>query len=315
MTIINHRCAVLGKPIAHSLSPVLHNAAYRALGLDDWFYDRHEVGESDLDGFLKGLDPQWAGLSLTMPLKKTIQPYGEPSNKWARELGVANTAVFDWSSPNASGVEGLPAIRLYNTDVPGIRLAFDHAYRVHGVDELGDRSGEAVIIGNGNTATSALAACTMMPGIGHVTIVARHPDGNAELEPLAGKFLPGEHPISILGMEHAVEALRAADVAINTIPGHAADGVAARLLDAAPAMKGTLLDVVYDPRPTELMKAWRRCGGLAIGGEEMLLYQGMIQVWLMTGIRGEDPQSTDPADRERNEALESAMRQALEEAL
>ena len=63
------------------------------------------------------------------------------------------------------------------------------------------------------------------------------------------------------------------------------------------------------------MKAWRRCGGLAIGGEEMLLYQGMIQVWLMTGIRGEDPQSTDPADRERNEALGSAMRQALEEAL
>ena len=64
----NHRCAVLGKPVAHSLSPVLHNAAYRSLKLDDWLYDKHEVGEDDLDAFLKGLDSTWAGLSLTMPL-------------------------------------------------------------------------------------------------------------------------------------------------------------------------------------------------------------------------------------------------------
>ena len=59
----NHRCAVLGKPVAHSLSPVLHNAAYRSLKLDDWLYDKHEVGEDDLDAFLKGLDSTWAGLS------------------------------------------------------------------------------------------------------------------------------------------------------------------------------------------------------------------------------------------------------------
>ena len=94
MTVIAHRCAVLGKPIAHSLSPVLHNAAYKALGLDDWAYERHEVGESDLDGFLKGLDPTWCGLSLTMPLKKTIQPYGTPSNMWAQRLKVANLSLI-----------------------------------------------------------------------------------------------------------------------------------------------------------------------------------------------------------------------------
>ena len=93
MSVVNHRCAVLGKPIAHSLSPVLHNAAYRALGLDDWTYDRHEVGQDDLDGFLHGLDPSWVGLSLTMPLKKTIQPYGIPTNFWAMQLGVANLSA------------------------------------------------------------------------------------------------------------------------------------------------------------------------------------------------------------------------------
>lgn len=81
MTEVDHRCAVLGKPIAHSLSPVLHNAAYRALGLDSWSYGRHEVGETELEDFLESLDSIWAGLSLTMPLKKTIQPYGVPCQR------------------------------------------------------------------------------------------------------------------------------------------------------------------------------------------------------------------------------------------
>ncbi|NMM96044.1 shikimate dehydrogenase [Bifidobacterium sp. DSM 109960] len=315
MTMINHRCAVLGKPIAHSLSPVLHNAAYSALGLDDWHYDKHEVGEDDLDGFLHSLDSQWAGLSLTMPLKKTIQPYGEPSNMWARELRVANTAVFDWSKPNRAGIHDLPAIRLYNTDVQGIQLAFEHSYELRGVAVPGERTREAVIIGNGNTATSALAACTMMPDIRHVTVVARHPGKNVDLEPLARKFLPGERPIDIVGMERAIEVLRRADVAINTIPGHAADGIADALNGETCTTGGTLLDVVYDPRPTRLMSAWREHGGTAIGGEEMLLYQAMIQVWLMTGIWDADPPSAGACDRKRDQVLESAMREALEEAL
>ena len=97
----NHRCAVLGKPVAHSLSPVLHNAAYRSLKLDDWLYDKHEVGEDDLDAFLKGLDSTWAGLSLTMPLKKTIQPYGVPENLWAKELKVC--LLYTSPSPRDRG--------------------------------------------------------------------------------------------------------------------------------------------------------------------------------------------------------------------
>ena len=72
MTGVDHRCAVLGRPISHSLSPVLHNAAYHALGLDDWLYTRAEVGEDDLAGFLRSLDSTWTGLSLTMPLKRTV---------------------------------------------------------------------------------------------------------------------------------------------------------------------------------------------------------------------------------------------------
>ena len=63
-----------------------------------------------------------------MPLKKTIQPYGVPCNAWAKELKVANTAVFDWSGANDKNA-AIPAIRLYNTDVKGIELAFEHSYR------------------------------------------------------------------------------------------------------------------------------------------------------------------------------------------
>lgn len=307
----NHRCAVLGKPIAHSLSPTLHNAAYRALALDDWLYDKHEVGEPDLEGFLKALNPQWVGLSLTMPLKKTIQPYGEPSDTWSRELRVANTAVFDWAGTCRNGDESLPLIRLYNTDVKGIELAFGHSYRVRGLRPEDVRHANAVIIGNGNTATSALAACIEM-SVEHVTVVARNPDKNPELKPLADRHL-GEGSIEFASMDQAANALLRADVAINTIPGLAADGVAEQLLKQTENVGGTLLDVVYDPRPTKLMQTWRTRGGVAIGGEEMLLYQALAQVKLMTGTHGGD--SVNDGDSHLNETLEHSMRLALEEAL
>lgn len=115
-------------------------------------------------------------------------------------------------------------------------------------------------------------------------------------------------------MDHAIEALRHADMAVNTIPGLAADSIAEALETSNANMGGTLLDVVYDPRPTKLMQAWRQREGTAIGGEEMLLYQAMVQVWLMTGIWNNDPPS-GMIDQDRTARLEQAMRIALEEAL
>ncbi|KFI92224.1 shikimate 5-dehydrogenase [Bifidobacterium saguini DSM 23967] len=323
--MINHRCAVLGKPIAHSLSPVLHNAAYKALRLSDWFYDKHEIGEGDLDAFLKSLDSSWAGLSLTMPLKKTIQPYGTPTNLWARELKVANTAVFDWShvADDPAWPHGKPSIKLYNTDVIGIQLAFDHAHRELGLYHQPDRTGNALIIGNGNTATSALAALSMMPEIGHVTIAARHPGKNTALQPLAERYIATAAPYSEINLadkEALLAVAQESTYVINTIPGHAADGIASELNEVQTiALHGLLLDVVYDPRPTQLMTAWRLRGGNAIGGEEMLLYQALVQVLLMTGIWDNDP----PSDADKrlqdttteDDQLEIAMRNALEEAL
>lgn len=319
-----HRCAVLGKPIAHSLSPVLHNAAYRALGLHDWIYDRHEIGEDELDAFLKSLDSSWVGLSLTMPLKKTIQPYGNPENLWAKELKVANTAVFDWSStePDPAWPNGRPSIKLYNTDVIGIQLAFENASRELGMHHGQARSQNALVIGNGNTASSAVAALSMMNVIGRITVAARHPGKNPDLQPVAERFVPVSdpyHEIDLNDPRAVLEAAGNATFVVNTIPGHAADAVADTLRAANGSVRGLLLDVVYDPRPTELMQAWRMMGGHAIGGEEMLLYQGLVQVLLMTGIWDDDPPSN--ADKLLQETvteddhLEIAMRSALEEAL
>lgn len=294
------RCAVLGKPIAHSLSPVLHEAAYRALGLDGWSYGRIEMDEDGLAAFLGSLDGGWAGLSLTMPLKRTIQPHGAPSNLWARELGVANTAVF------ADG-----ATKLYNTDVYGIARAFSHASAARGFQPAANRS--AVILGNGNTATSALAAYVMMGGVTHVTVAARHPQRNPGLAEVGAR-----HGVDVTAVAlddaHATALLADADLVVNTIPAHGADAVARGLAETGDAARGMLLDVVYDPRPTELMKAWERLGGVALGGEEMLLYQAVAQVLLMTGLAADD--DFDAVDaRAPHDALERAMREALEEAL
>ena len=327
MTDVNHRCAVLGRPIAHSLSPVLHNAAYRVLGLDRWEYGKCEVGQEGLDGFLKHLDPTWAGLSLTMPLKTTIQPYGTASNDWARRLGVANTAVFDWSRASRldSWPYGKPDIKLYNTDVIGIVLAFAHALGRSQASFDAAGGGQALVIGNGNTAGSAVAACKMTPRIDRIVVAARHPGANPSLQRVAHTCM-GTGSLREIGLDDARalrDELSRSSIVISTIPAHAADGVAELLASGVgrrPGLRGALLDVVYDPRPTELMRAWDGCGGRILGGEEMLLYQALVQVLLMTSVWTSDRLSDGAglssvmgdSDIVR---LEHAMRTALEEAM
>lgn len=317
---IKHHCAVLGKPIAHSLSPVLHNAAYNALGLNEWEYGRVEVDEQTLCSFLVGLDPSWAGLSLTMPLKRSIQRYGAPSDRWSKALKVANTAVFSWSKATA-----LPDIALYNTDVEGIERAFSHCWqssaanietgREHPIsaDRARKNGAKAVILGNGNTALSAVAACTEInvPGVGSVTrlvVCARNLRGNDSLRQIAESQAGLKY--CQVPLTQAAQELLEADIVVNTIPSHGADAIAERLVELTAqkrkALSGkTLLDVVYDPRPTRLMQVWRSGSGVAIGGEEMLLYQAIAQVRLMT-VGEPKMKKTD---------FEQAMRSALQEAL
>ncbi|MCI1833500.1 MAG: shikimate dehydrogenase [Bifidobacterium tibiigranuli] len=371
------RCAVLGKPIAHSLSPVLHNAAYRALNLDGWEYSREEVGEEEFEGFLTSLDGTWAGLSLTMPLKKTVMAYGTPQDQWSRELGLANTAVFRSESgvhdashvaaystvANSTAPHNMTAhsvilhngavrdIALYNTDVDGIVLAFRHAWETTAAGSLpsNGRPSNVVILGNGNTALSALAACVVMTTGARITVVARHPDANPGITRFVERHADAV-TVQRLAMEGddldtAVERMSNADIVISTLPAHAADGIAqlvhtklaADTVHGAVhgAVHGTLLDVAYDPRPSALQRAWSQAGGTAIGGEEMLLYQAIVQVCLMTGrdasryrvaeratraagcrdASGDSPAGQDVAAGDMDDVrLEQTMRDALQEA-
>jgi shikimate dehydrogenase len=247
------RAAVLGRPVAHSLSPVLHRAAYEALGLD-WEYGRHDVGADELPGFVAALDGSWAGLSLTMPLKEAIRPLLDDVDPVAAATGSVNTVVLD-----SAGRHG------WNTDVEGIAVS---------LDEQGAGTGPATVLGAGATARSA-AAAVVGRGAAEVVVVARRPEAAASVVATAERL--GARAQAV-GWGSAGEHL-AADVVVSTVPKGAADA----LVPDVPGHPGCLLDVVYDPWPTPLATAWLAAGGRVASGLDMLLHQAVRQVELMTG--------------------------------
>jgi shikimate dehydrogenase len=275
--IVPHRAAVLGSPIAHSLSPVLHNAAYAALGLDGWCYGAHECGESGLRGFVAGLGPEWAGLSLTMPLKRVALEVADEVSALAAATGAANTLV--------PGPGGWVAD---NTDVAGIVGAL-RGVRSGGAGVSG---GRAVVLGAGGTALAALAALREL-GIDAVTVLVRSVARAGELRAAAERL--GVAPSisdALADPTHASAALVGADVVISTLPGGAADALRVE-------GRAVVLDVVYAPWPTPFAAAAAGAGAEVISGLEMLLHQAVVQVELMTGRPG-------PVDEMRS-ALDAAV--------
>jgi shikimate-5-dehydrogenase len=254
------KAAVLGKPIAHSLSPALHRAAYEALGFADWTYDLVECDEVRLSDYVNSRGTEWAGLSLTMPLKRTVLPLLDYVDHLAAAAGGANTVVF-----RPEGRCG------YNTDVQGI---------VDALTEAGAPTpGTVTIIGAGATACSALAAAGEL-GASGADIVARDPSRAADLRDTADRLglQVRLRPWDDLADPDATVS----DLLISTVPAGAADEYAERLLvtHQAPA---ALLDVVYHPWPTPLAEAARAAGSVVASGYSMLLHQAAAQVELMTG--------------------------------
>ncbi|MYY05308.1 MULTISPECIES: shikimate dehydrogenase [unclassified Streptomyces] len=251
-----HRAAVLGSPIAHSLSPVLHRAAYAELGLDDWSYDRFEVDEQALPGFIEGLDGSWAGLSLTMPLKRAIIPLLDGISATAASVEAVNTVVLGEDGRRTGD----------NTDIPGMIAAL----RERGVGTVES----AAILGAGATASSALAA---LSGIcaGPVTAYVR---SAARADEMRGWGERLGVDVRIADWAQADRAL-AAPLVIATTPAGAADALAG----AVPERPGTLFDVLYEPWPTRLASAWAERGGTVLGGLDLLVHQAVLQVEQMTG--------------------------------
>jgi shikimate dehydrogenase len=251
------RAAVLGSPISHSLSPVLHRAAYRALGLTAWTYDAIECGEAGLPGLLDGCGPDWAGLSLTMPLKRAVLPLLDKADPLVTEVGGANTVIF------AAG-----ARHGHNTDVAGMITALAAA----GVSGCGP----VLILGAGATACSALAALRGL-GATDVTVAVRDPARAADLEAAAGRL---GMPVRLADFGGPPPGSRW-HLLISTVPAGAADNYAERVLHGN-LVPSAVLDVVYHPWPTRLATAAEQTGAALVLGFELLLHQAARQVELMT---------------------------------
>ncbi|WJV50032.1 shikimate dehydrogenase [Streptomyces flavofungini] len=250
------RAAVLGSPIAHSLSPVLHRAAYRELSLDDWSYDRFEIDEAGLPAFIGQLGPEWAGLSLTMPLKRAVIPLLDSVSDTAASVEAVNTVVRT-DDGRLTGD---------NTDIPGMVAAL----RERGIEQVES----AAILGAGATASSALAAlariCT-----GEVAAYVRSEARATEMRQW-GERLDVE--VRTADWADAERALHA-PLVIATTPAGTTDA----LSHAVPERPTTLFDVLYDPWPTALAARWSAYGGAVVSGLDLLVHQAVLQVEQMTG--------------------------------
>jgi len=254
------RCGVVGDPIEHSLSPVLHRAAYAELGLD-WTYDAVRVPAGGLAEFVDGLDADWRGLSLTMPLKREVTALLTSQDEWTRVSGVANTLLLDESGER----HGL------NTDVPGVEAALARATDTH--------LREAVVLGGGATAVSALLALAER-GLAHATLAVRDPARAGATVAAVGRHArpPEVTVIPLAGLE-AVTVDSTVDVVVSTIPVAAQTGAVLRAVRGVPVV----FDVVYDPWPTPLSEQATADGRTVVSGLDLLLWQAVDQVRAMTG--------------------------------
>jgi shikimate dehydrogenase len=247
------KAAVLGSPIAHSRSPQLHLAAYRALGLDGWTYQRIECTAEQLPTLVGGFGPEWVGASVTMPGKFAALQFADERTARAELVGSANTLVR------------VPAgWRADNTDVDGVTGA------------LGPISGRAMVLGSGGTAPAVIVGLAEL-GAQQITVVARNAQRAAPLVDLATRSGVTGGWCAIDGADLAAYVAEV-DVMVNTVP---ADAVEPYVSTLAPAP--VLLDAIYDPWPTPLAAAVESTGGRVISGLQMLLNQAFAQVEQFTG--------------------------------
>ena len=253
------RCAVLGHPVAHSLSPALHRAAYAELGLD-WTFDAVDVTADQLEDFVTAAAvPPWRGLALTMPLKRAVLPLLDRVDERVTRVGAANTLVWE-SDGTRSGA---------NTDVLGLVAALTEA------DAPVVAGGSAVVLGAGATAAAAMAALAEV-GVRRASLRVRD----------AGRAEPTRLVAVECGIEVSVEHLDApwvgANVLVSTVPPSVAVGVVPDAgWDATPP--SVVLDTTYDPWPSPLLVRAQEAGARVITGVDLLVHQAVEQIALMTG--------------------------------
>jgi len=246
------KAAVLGSPISHSLSPLLHTLAYKELGMES-NYIAIEVKNGDLSTFLSTCDESWTGLSLTMPLKEEVIPLARTVSDLARTINSANTLVRDNGHWHAT-----------TTDVPGF---------VHATEANGKKiSGEVLIIGAGATARAAAAAADGLAD--RITVMMRASTREMDMR---GCVKTSELNVVSWGDSPSFSS---AEMIISTTPPGATDS----LLDYFPKKpQSVLFDVLYHPWPTMALSNWKANGGEIIDGLDLLIHQAIDQIQLFSG--------------------------------
>ena len=227
---MTHAAGVMGSPIAHSLSPALHRAAYRSLGLTNWTYDAMEVDAEGLPGALDRLGPEWVGVSLTMPLKHAVLPLLDEISDLAVAVGAVNTLTLDRRSP-PGGQHGRPRHRG--------RSAWCRR----------DRRGRCRDRRRGSDRG-------LGPGRGASARGVRRRWSSSDQRLAAGRCSAAAERLGVAPRlrewSEAGALVAGAPVVISTVPHGAADS----LLSPEASVSGVLLDVVYRPWPTPLAAAW-----------------------------------------------------------
>ncbi|MER6664513.1 shikimate dehydrogenase [Amycolatopsis japonica] len=266
---------MLGKPVEHSLSPVLHGAAFRALGLDGWTYERVEMDGPGLPAFVDGLGPEWTGFSVTMPGKRAALEYAGEVTQRASAVGAANTLVrreTGWLA-DCTDVDGV---------TEALRIAGEYS---PGADDA------AVVLGAGGTAAAAVVGLASL-GVRTAWLVVRDPARATETVEAAQRAGLDVEVVRWADADFGKLAIDSA-VLVNTVPPDAVRPHLAELSGIA-----CVLDVIYHPWPTALAEAVAERGGRLATGLDMLLHQAFGQSEYFTG---------QPAPR-------AEMRDALREA-
>ena len=251
---MTERVGVIGWPIAHSLSPAMHNAAFAALGLG-WHYDKMAIPSDIVKLSLRELrDAGFVGINVTVPHKQAVMPFVKP-DEIATAVGAVNTIDFRRNTGT-------------NTDVAG----FMDDLAANGIDPAGKR---VVVLGAGGAARAAVYGLAQVEA--RLVIVNRTPERAREL-------IDGLRIRAIVGR---FEAVADADLIVNcTSVGLSPSVDDSPLPDDAPIQPGVLAyDMIYRPARTRFMRQVEAAGGRAVGGLGMLVRQGATAFALWTGIQ------------------------------
>jgi len=274
--------AVLGSPISHSKSPIIHQAAYRVLG-EDWNYSSFDIQKGGLKRFIDNDAVSHSGFSLTMPLKENAFHFANFADDLSQLTKASNTLVKKEDGWHA-----------YNTDIFGIRQAISL--------NLSTTIQQALIIGSGATATSALVAISILAPDSRISIFARNKKTRTELIALGTSL-----GLSMSKARFLSRAIKLADLTISTLPGGALDNAVSKLTKKKSLVPGgLLLDVAYHPWPSSLAALWISRSKPVVSGLEMLLWQAVSQIRIFKFGSPDQPLPNEIA-------VVEAMRVALEQ--